>query len=170
MDRLLKLAALCSLALTLEVFAPTPALGQNKFLVNSTGYGSDIKRNGVCETAPGNRVCTLRAALQEANFGLGTDGISFKIPTTDPGYNPQTGAWTIRLDQLLFPEITDGVNISGPGASKLILDGISYERIFNITTNANVTISSADDRQRQSARRRPWCRNSIHGRGKAGDQ
>jgi CSLREA domain-containing protein len=39
------------------------------FTVNSTTDASDaaLPRNGICETAPGNGVCTLRAAIEEAN-------------------------------------------------------------------------------------------------------
>ena len=46
----------------------------------------------------------------------GGDGISFSIPTTDPGYS--NGTWTINVPRAL-PDITDGANISGPGADKL---------------------------------------------------
>lgn len=51
--------------------------------VNSTGDGSDaILADGVCEVTPG--VCTLRAAIEQANAAAGTDSIVFSIPGTGP--------------------------------------------------------------------------------------
>src|SRR5438874_11372681 len=93
--------------------APFPEI----FVVNSTGDGDDaFPGDGQCETAVGNGVCTLRAAIEEANAHAGGDGISFNIPTTDPGYS--NGRWTIRLTNAL-PNISDVVNINGPAANQL---------------------------------------------------
>src|SRR5881398_2667907 len=72
--------------------APFPEI----FVVNSTGDGDDaFPGDGNCETQVGNCVCTLRAAIEEANAHAGGDGISFSIPTTDPGYS--NGVWAVRL-------------------------------------------------------------------------
>ncbi len=50
------------------------------FTVNSTADGADASPgNGVCATAAG--VCTLRAAVQEANALAGADTINFSLPT-----------------------------------------------------------------------------------------
>src|SRR5437588_3477778 len=90
--------------------APFPEI----FVVNSTGDGDDaFPGDGQCETAVGNGVCTLRAAIEEANAHAGNDGIYFGIPTTDPGYS--NGRWTISLTRTL-PNISEGVNINGPGS------------------------------------------------------
>jgi CSLREA domain-containing protein len=40
--------------------------------------------SGVCETAPGNGVCTLRAAIQVANARPGSDNISFASSLPNP--------------------------------------------------------------------------------------
>ena len=102
-------------------FATTPAVAQSKFSVNSTGDAGDFStRNGICETAPGNGVCTLRAAIMESNANAGAESIGFKIPTTDPNYNPQTGAYVIPLPAAL-PGINDSVQITGPGPERLII-------------------------------------------------
>src|SRR5438105_14215306 len=118
--------------------APFPEI----FVVNSTGDGDDaFPGDGQCETAVGNGVCTLRAAIEEANAHAGGDGISFSIPTTDPGYS--NGVWTISLTKAL-PNISDGVNINGPGADTLFVShpgepsGDTPFPIFNVTATRTV--------------------------------
>jgi CSLREA domain-containing protein len=68
--------------------------------------------NGVCETAAGNTVCTLRAAIEEANALAGDDTII--LP---PDY--------YRLTQVngLNINITGDLTITGGGASTTIIDG-----------------------------------------------
>src|SRR5215475_2837597 len=41
---------------------------------------------------------SLRWAIQQVNADTSADAdtIAFSIPATDPGYDPATGAWTIR--------------------------------------------------------------------------
>jgi CSLREA domain-containing protein len=112
------------------------------FVVNSTGDGDDaFHGDGQCETVVGNGVCTLRAAIEEANAHAGGDGIGFSIPTTDPGYS--NGRWTISLTTAL-PNISDSVNISGPGASSLtVLRNLNSGafRVFNVTTTGTLNLS-----------------------------
>jgi CSLREA domain-containing protein len=115
------------------------------FVVNSTGDGDDaFQGDGQCETAVGNGVCTLRAAIEEANAHAGGDGIFFSIPTSDPGCDPASGVCIVSLFNSL-PDITDSVNISGPGANKLFIDGSGDERfptrVFNVTTSGTVSFS-----------------------------
>ncbi len=61
-----------------------PALGAT-FVVNDTGNAADTNpANGICEIAPpGSGICTLRAAIEEANQLPGADTINFNIPGTD---------------------------------------------------------------------------------------
>src|SRR5256885_1996279 len=100
------------------------------FVVNSTGDGDDaFPGDGNCETQVANGVCTLRAAIEEANAHAGGDGIGFSIPTTDPGYS--NGMWTINPSKAL-PDISDSVNISGPGADTLTISGGRAYRIFHV--------------------------------------
>lgn len=62
----------------------SPALGAT-FIVNDTGNDLDANpANGVCEISPGSGICTLRAAIEEANGLPGFDTINFGIPGTDP--------------------------------------------------------------------------------------
>jgi CSLREA domain-containing protein len=80
---------------------------------------------------------SLREAINYANANPGQDTITFAIPTTDPGYDSTTGAFTIKPTSAL-PTLTDAVVIDGytqPGASpntltigdnavlKIVLDG-----------------------------------------------
>src|SRR5438552_6745114 len=111
------------------------------FVVNSTGDQDDaFPGDGNCETQVGNGVCTLRAAIEEVDRrNNGGDGISFSIPTTDPGYS--NGVWTIRPASVL-PNISDSVNINGPGADKLlIVPAYLGYRTFKVTTTGTVTLS-----------------------------
>ncbi len=82
------------------------------FTVNNTGDAPDaVPGNGVCETAPGNNICTLRAAIQEANALAGPSTILFNIAGS--------GVQTISPLTAL-PTITDTVTINGynqPGSS-----------------------------------------------------
>ncbi|PYK69913.1 MAG: hypothetical protein DME45_00210 [Verrucomicrobia bacterium] len=112
------------------------------FVVNSTGDQDDaFPGDGNCETQVGNGVCTLRAAIEEVDRrNNGGDGISFSIPTTDPGYS--NGVWTIRPASVL-PDIGVSVNITGPGASQLVVFPyyVGY-RCFRVTTTGTVTFSA----------------------------
>jgi CSLREA domain-containing protein len=80
--------------------------------VNSTGDGADdTPGDGICETGSGNGICTLRAAIQEANASASLDNIIFDIPDTDPGFNGQW--WTISVSSQLTTITDDGVQILG---------------------------------------------------------
>ena len=141
-ERGLNLTAVVALV-ALALLGPTTAFAQLKFSVNSTGDAGDFStRNGVCETAPGNAVCTLRAAIQESNAQVGSDSIGFRIPTTDPNYSAATGVWTIPLLTAL-PSISEGVQITGPGADKLTVrrSATSVFRIFDVTASGIVGLT-----------------------------
>ena len=111
-----------ALVLVLAVTAVLPArqAAGASFVVNSTGdepdaAGADL----VCDTALGT--CTLRAAIQQANFTAGPDAISFAI-----GSGPQTISPATPL-----PAITDSVSIDGTtqpgfaGAPIIELSGVA---------------------------------------------
>jgi len=100
---------------------PTPPAGL-LIIVNSTLDQDDAASpsSGVCDVdlgTPGDQ-CTLRAAIEVANAFAGDDTIRFLIPSSDANCDASTGACTIALNSAL-PEISDGVNITGPGADKL---------------------------------------------------
>ena len=64
------------------IFGPGTAAGATTFTVDSTADDSDANLNGTCATA--GAVCTLRAAIEEANFKAGADTINFAIPGAGP--------------------------------------------------------------------------------------
>ena len=96
-------ALLASLVVAAAAVVAVPAAGaQTVFVVTSAGDGADLSPgNGVC-LATGN-VCTLRAAIQEANALPGSDVIRFAIGT---------GLRTIVLTSGL-PAVTEAVLIDG---------------------------------------------------------
>lgn len=59
------------------------------------------------DSGPGS----LRQAIEDANANADIDSISFDLPKNDPGYDSQTGVWTIQLLSSLV--ITHGVTIDG---------------------------------------------------------
>ena len=80
------------------------------FTVVDVGDASDVAPgNGVCETIDG--VCTLRAALEEANASPGRDTVSFAIP----GGGVQQIVLTAELPTLIDPAgtIVDGYTQPG---------------------------------------------------------
>ena len=88
--------------------------------------------NGVCETASGNGVCTLRAAIQEANALAGADTI-----TLPPN--------SYLLNVLTELGITDSLTITGGGAPTTVIDGNKSVRpngrVLAIGSGITVSIS-----------------------------
>src|SRR5438132_4947896 len=101
------------------------------FTVNSPADVPDAHPgDGMCETAPGNGVCTLRAAIQEANALPGADTIILQSNVTY--LLTRAGDDDTALNGDL--DITDSVTIIGGGASTII-DGngdVTGERVFQI--------------------------------------
>lgn len=114
---------------------PLPSLN---LTVNSTLDEVDaLPGDGRCETVPGNNVCTLRAAIQEADATIGDDTIT--VPTgiyllTIPGGNE---AWAASGDL----NITDNLTITGAGAAQTIIDGNGLDRVFDQSYAHFFTIS-----------------------------
>ena len=108
------------------------------FVVNSLvdAPASANVADGVCETGPGNGVCTLRAAVMEANAVPG-GGAHIEVPAgvyllTHAGAGEDAGA-SGDLD------ITSAVTIDGEGPGVTIVDGLQYDRVLsNVATGASV--------------------------------
>jgi hypothetical protein len=78
------------------------------FTVNSSFDLSDANpANDICETAPGNGTCTLRAAIEQANVLAGTDEII--LPPN---------SYVLTIDSQ--PTITDGLTITGDASTTII--------------------------------------------------
>src|SRR5438067_238679 len=124
------LLGLSLVGLSLMLARPPVVRAATIWTVNSSGDPGDANLNdGICETAPGNRVCTLRAAIQQAASG---DTINFAA-----------GLTTINLMRAELV-INKNLTINGPGANLLSVQRNSAGnfRIFDIASdNFNVTIS-----------------------------
>jgi CSLREA domain-containing protein len=135
---LLLIIGLCAGCMLGAPITITRAAGQT-FAVNTTVDAPDAAPgNGVCETASGNAVCTLRAAIQEANALAGADTITLpaeafilKIAGSD-----DTGL----VGDL---DITDDLTINGVGHA-LVAGGAGWsDRIFDIrTAGISVTLNN----------------------------
>jgi CSLREA domain-containing protein len=106
----------------LPAFTPAPTT----FIVNSTLDDPDATINGVCLTAGG--VCTLRAAIMEANATTDGDTINFTIPAL--------GVQTISPTSAL-PTITQPVTIDGytQGVSSANTLAVGDNAVINVELN-----------------------------------
>ncbi|HEX9003298.1 MAG TPA: choice-of-anchor Q domain-containing protein [Blastocatellia bacterium] len=102
--------------------------------VNNLGDGADATPgNKVCETVAGNGICTMRAAIQEANALLACTPLTINFNVTG------TIALGTALPTLVHPNLT----LQGPGASLLTISGANTVRVLNIGSgNLNVTLDS----------------------------
>jgi hypothetical protein len=122
---------------SLAVCPPTCGIA---YTVDSTGDGNNVGNVNQCTDSTGH--CTLRAAIQASNAHSGVDGIFFNIPTAGNNCDA-SGNCTINLGAAL-PDLSDNVNITGPGADKLTVkrdSSATQFRIFNVTTPGTVTLS-----------------------------
>ena len=110
------------LAAPATLIAPQPALAAPTFTVTSAAdvVASAPLNNGVCQTASGNNVCTLRAAIMKANHFLG-GGVTINIPSgTYTLTIPASGSDDETTGNL---NITASMSIIGAGAASTIIDG-----------------------------------------------
>ena len=115
-------------AMLLVAGAPSFAFGEEYRVVSEKDFPHWKPGTGVCETAPGDGRCTLRAAIMEANAEPGKDRIVVPAGT----YSLSTAA--IIDDYSIFGDldITDDLVIEGAGIGATILDGGSRDRILDV--------------------------------------
>jgi CSLREA domain-containing protein len=126
------------IAVVCSFLMPVAAARGAVFNVNSTGDAVDASvGNGVCATA--GAVCTLRAALQEANASFADDTIQLGAQTyllTIAGTGDDQ-AQSGDLD--VASAATAGhTTIQGQGASVTILDGGGLDRVLDVHGDARV--------------------------------
>ena len=118
------------------------------FTVNTTSDADDVNPGDlICDSnAAAGQQCSLRAALKELNLtGDGTAiaaTINFAIPTSDPGFDPATGRFTITLGQELSGLVTPSLQINGPGANILTIHDTAASNIFSLGTDGVTTTIS----------------------------
>lgn len=102
------------------------------FNVNSPADVPDATPgDGQCETATGNKVCTLRAAIQEANATPGADVINLQANATY--LLTRVGIEDASVSGSL--DISDSVDIVGAGPASTIVDGngdVTNDRVFQV--------------------------------------
>ncbi len=119
---------------------PAAALAAtNTFTVNSNADLPDADQgDGICKAS--NNLCTLRAAIMQANFTAGAETI-----TLPAGVFQLTRAGNDDVAVLGDLDITDDLTIQGAGSSLTIIDGngaVTGDRVFQILSSAkSVTIS-----------------------------
>ncbi len=111
-ERIAPQSFLLNRALT-PAIAASPAVMFATLTVNDVGDAADINiGDGICDSsAAAGQQCTLRAAIQEANFTAAADTINFNLPGS--------GVRTVTVATQL-PDITRPVTIDGcsqPGAT-----------------------------------------------------
>ena len=115
----------------------TPSQGMD-FTVNSLVDQVDaVIGDGLCETAPGNMVCTLRAAVQESNALPGRDRIILPAGhymLTLPGITENASA-TGDLD------ISDDLDITGADSASTRIDANNIDRVFETSGSSDFSIS-----------------------------
>lgn len=104
------------------------------FTVNNNADTSDVAAgNGICADTSGN--CTLRAAIEEANMLAGDDTINFAASLANQTITLTTGV------EIPINGLNGTLQINGPGADKLTIDGgAGSNRIFS-ALNAVVTVT-----------------------------
>jgi CSLREA domain-containing protein len=98
--------------------------------------------DGACETAPGNGICTLRAAIQEASAFANPDTINVPAGTYDL---TRTGADDTAVNGDL--DLVGPVTLRGAGPAATIIDANAInDRVFHVftgtTTIAGVTLQN----------------------------
>ncbi len=115
---------------------PAVAAPSVTFTVNSTLDLVDSNPgNGVCQAA--NGACTLRAAIQEANATAAHDTIILPAGTYALTITGQSENAAAQGDLDILNDLT----IQGSGASTTIVDARKIDRVIEITSTAQVTLT-----------------------------
>jgi CSLREA domain-containing protein len=110
----------------------------NTFMVNTPGDAADsddaVQGDGICETAPGNQACTLRAAIEEANLACPAITITF-----DANVFPAPSTIVLRAS---LPALDHEIAIIGPGVKVLTIDGAFKWQPFHVNFEKTASISA----------------------------
>src|SRR4029450_2016191 len=137
--RILVIGALIALLVLWIGGQPAYAAGKT-FSVNSTLDEADaMPGDGNCVSAPSG-VCTLRAAIMEANSWSGNDAVTLQpgkiYRLTLSGLDDQANIGDLDITQNLT------INVSGAGSA--VIDGngdVTKDRVLQVGFNVGVTIS-----------------------------
>ncbi len=121
--------------------APASFTSAPTFTVNSLAdvAASAPLDNGICETSPGNHICTLRAAIIKANHYPG-GGVTIHLPagiydiTIPPGGTDDETTGDLNL--------TVSLTLTGAGAEASIIDAHQLDRLVDVAVGSTVTLSN----------------------------
>jgi CSLREA domain-containing protein len=148
---------ICSSKFIMDVKIP-----EVTFAVNSTADAVDASPgDGVCETGAGNGVCTLRAAVQEANAAPGAAVV--QLPAGEyllsiPGMDEDRGA-TGDLDVL------GRLTIRGAGSETTVIDAGALDRVLEVGAGASLHLEGVTVRNGRLPSRDPALSTNRAGAG-----
>lgn len=132
-------------AARVQATAPVQTAPHATFTVNTTTDATDANPgDGHCETAPGNGICTLRAAVQEANALPGADAITVPAGHYDLTISgaDEDHAATGDLD------IREELTITGDRDVTTVIDANREDRVFHIlgvdASISDLTVTKGD--------------------------
>ncbi len=132
--------SILGLVSVLKLYANPDQTSAATFTVNSTIDATDANPgDGICETAAGNGVCSLRAAVQETNSLVGADVI-----------NLPSGIYTLTIPGNDFDammgdlNITDALRILGESNTTTVVDGNNLDEIFDVRLGTGQEVTVAD--------------------------
>lgn len=134
---------LSALALAPSLVTSSAAIGQTVLQVNSTGDQIDVDTSDPnCQTIQGT--CTLRAAVMQANH-LTNLGAVIMVPAGNYVLGSPVDTDDDKsgdLNLLDPPGVQPGpTTIIGAGSALTIIDGHGTDRVFNISSARNISIS-----------------------------
>jgi CSLREA domain-containing protein len=136
MDRRLQRRLVATLAFAAAALAAPARTRAATFVVNSAiDFHDAVPGDGKCETGVGNGVCTLRAAIEEAEVLAGAQTIKFSAAFPSP---------TTFLLTLGHLEISTDLTITGSGAARTIIDGdgaVTNDRVLLLTGGSSFTVT-----------------------------
>jgi hypothetical protein len=86
---------------------------------------------------------TLRSAITLTNLIPGDHTITFNLPTTDAGYDPSSGSFTVHLTggTLEISNRSGTTTMQGPGAGALTIDGGGASSVLAVDSNVSAAVS-----------------------------
>ena len=139
----LGLIAVAAIPMAVRASEPTP-----RFTVDSTLDAADASvGDGKCAAAADNAPCTLRAALQEADF-VASDTTLVVVPagryrlTIPPAAGEEVTGSAAAVDGAAGDlDITSSVTVKGAGAGRTVLDGAGLDRVLAVGNDGDARIS-----------------------------
>ena len=125
------------------LFETTSVVAEGDYIVNRGSNDGDASPgDGVCETATGNGICTLRAAIQEANTTDGKQTISLEC-----------GVFQLAEDEsFLFAAsveagtnlvtVNDDLEIVGMSALSTTVHGAGADRLFLVAPDTELSLKN----------------------------